>query len=357
MAFSVIPFFILWILKKPYMKKIVVIITILIFTATSYAIKIDSSYIKCFDKKTFTIKFFLGLKSSELGLRNNEVNKTLKLVPNVNNTINLGFSYKWLGLSLGFTPPISKRDDWKYGKTQKFDFQFNAYGKWFVAKTYFQIYKGFYVSNPQTFIKDWNKEVYPQVPSARTLNLGGNFLWVIGSKHFSVKSIYVMNELQKKSSNSPLLGLGFNLSQGSSDYYFAPQEWVATHVLDTLHLLKSYGIMSFYPLYGGWTWLKVWGAGKFFINFSFTIGLGGSFGYGQIYYKNKTSSIPSGGFAVSTDAKLGLGGNIGKNDRFYWQLYLLASTYNYDIGKYYKISPLVKSSRLGFGYRFFPKRK
>jgi hypothetical protein len=170
------------------------------------------------------IRVYTVTKSNSLAIENQQANKTLKLLPNGNTSLGLGFNYKKFGLGVAFGLPPSEERDQKYGRTQRLDLQGSLYGKKIGADGFFQVYKGYYNENPQDFL-DWNSDLQPQIESMRILSVGATAFYVFNSDTYSYRAAFVRDEIQRRSSGSFLLGLFGNYDEGSTEKGFIPEEF------------------------------------------------------------------------------------------------------------------------------------
>ena len=333
------------------MNKIIsVLIISVLMVSQAKGIKRDTTYIKDLSKN-FILKIQTSGRSTELDLKNLQVNKTFELKPNDSRSIGLAFSYRWLGLGIGFTPGYMNNDNKIYGKTDRIDLQINSYSKMYLINFYFQWYKGFYVNNPKTFDKNWNYTYYPTVPDAQIANMGGSFFFMTNPYKFSLRSVYLANEIQRKRAGTWLIGGGFNFSAANSKNYFVPEIWVNSPILDTLAILKNYSFLQMYAS-GGGSYTFVWFNGKLFLNLYLMLNFGPYVGSAGLSKSSKSFTKGSFSNSLSTDGRLSFGGNIGKKNRFFWGIYAVVFQYNYHIKDLYDISPTVKNAKLYFGYRF-----
>jgi hypothetical protein len=186
----------------------------------------DSIRILDFSDK-FLLRIYTITKANSLSIVNREENRTIDLLPNGTTNIGVGFNYKRIGLGLAFSPPKSDESNRRFGKTQRFDVQGSMYSNTFGADGYFQLYKGYYNSNPEDFI-EWDSDVFPQLPSMRVLSLGAIGFYIFNSKKYSYRAAFVRDEIQTKSSGSFLLGTFFNYDESKTDNGFVPQQFPDT---------------------------------------------------------------------------------------------------------------------------------
>ena len=161
---------------------------------------------------------------NSLSIINDQDGRTIELLPNGNTNIGVGFNYKKFGLGIAFSPPQSAESNRRFGKTQRLDILGSLYSMKFGADGYFQLYKGYYNSNPQDFI-EWNSDVFPQLPDMRVLSVGGVGFYIFNSDKYSYRAAFVRDEIQTKSAGSFLLGAFVNYDESKTDNGFVPQQF------------------------------------------------------------------------------------------------------------------------------------
>ena len=170
------------------------------------------------------LRVYTITKSNSLTITNTVVGNSLVLEPNGQTNIGLGFNYKRFGLGLAFGLPKSTESNNKYGKTQRVDIQGSIYGTKIGGDGFFQLYKGYYNSNPNDII-DWNDESFPQIPSMRILSIGMSSFYLFNSEKYSYRAAFVRDVVQKRSAGSFLLGVFANYDEAKTDNGFIPQEF------------------------------------------------------------------------------------------------------------------------------------
>jgi hypothetical protein len=194
---------------------------------------------------------------------------TLQLRPNSPTALGLGFNYKSYGLGIAIGIPKSASSNEKYGKTNRFDLQVNAYGKKLGIDGYLQYYKGYYMANPEDFM-DWNKEYYPTLPDMEVFSFGLNGFYIFNSKKFSYKAAFVRNQVQRKSAGSITTGVFSQMDIVQTDNGFVPNG-----VEDSINV--NFDLKSFRTVAIGLTvgYLYTWVISKhFFLNVGATPGFG-----------------------------------------------------------------------------------
>jgi hypothetical protein len=170
------------------------------------------------------LRIYTITKSNTLTINNTSVGKSLVLEPNGQTNIGLGFNYKGFGLGLAFGLPKSANSNDKYGKTKRIDIQGSIYGKKIGGDGFFQLYEGYYNSNPKEFI-DWTDDSFPQNPTMRILSLGVSSFYLFNAKNYSYRAAFVRDEVQKRSAGSFLLGVFANYDDATTENGFVPQEF------------------------------------------------------------------------------------------------------------------------------------
>lgn len=196
---------------------------LLIYCHLGLAQEQDSNHILDYSDKLL-LRTYTVTNVNSLTITNKETNSELELLPNGNTNIGFGFNYKRLGLGLAFSPPKSDESNRRFGKTQRLDIQGSLYSKKYGADGYFQLYKGYYNSNPQDFI-EWNSDVFPQLPDMRVLSVGGVGFYIFNSDRYSYRAAFVRDEIQTESAGSFLLGGFVNYDESKTDNGFVPQQF------------------------------------------------------------------------------------------------------------------------------------
>ena len=183
----------------------------------------DTIYYQDYSDKLL-LRIYTITKSNSLTIHNTTLGKSLVLEPNGQTNLGFGFNYKKFGLGLAFGLPKSAHSNEKYGKTRRIDVQGSIYGNKIGGDGFFQLYEGYYNSNPNDFI-DWNDESFPQIPGMRILSLGISGFYLFNSEKYSYRAAFVRDEVQKRNAGSLLLGVFANYDEAITDNGFIPQEF------------------------------------------------------------------------------------------------------------------------------------
>ncbi len=185
---------------------------------------VDSAeYIIDYSEKLL-LRIYTITKSNSLTINNTTVGKSLVLKPNGQTNLGFGFNYKRFGLGLAIGLPKSADSNSKYGKTKRIDMQGSIYGNKMGGDGFFQLYEGYYNSNPNDFIT-WTSESLPQNPTMRILSFGLSGFYLFNNEKYSYRAAFVRDEVQKRSAGSFLLGLFANYDEAYTDNGFIPQDF------------------------------------------------------------------------------------------------------------------------------------
>lgn len=203
----------------------------------------DTNYI-CSYTEDFTARTFSSISYSGISFQDHELDKDLKYGINSKLSFGLGFNYSVFGINLGISPLRNSVADDKYGKTKSFDFRMNMYGRKFIFDLYFMTHSGFYLSNPESILKDWpaKNDTFPLRPDIQLFSTGIVAQYIFNNEKFSMRATYVQNEWQKKSAGSFLLGGEFFYSHFQGDSSFIPSQVDPPEFLDGYHFDNSLSI-------------------------------------------------------------------------------------------------------------------
>lgn len=184
----------------------------------------DTSIYYCDLTNMLALRVHSQIRNNSMKITGNQSNQFIALVPNSPISIGSGFNYRGLALSLGFGVPHTSSNIYKFGKTSSFDVRGSFSGKKFGGSGYFQMYKGYYNSNPNDFV-NWEKDYYPQISDLSTFSFGGLFYYIINHRKFSGKAAYSRTQIQKKSAGSLTVGIFLNYDEAESPNGFIPSEF------------------------------------------------------------------------------------------------------------------------------------
>lgn len=207
--------------------------------------KFDTAYIGDY-KNLLSARLYFLIQDTRLVIQADEFNQII-YKPNLPFKIGIGGFYKWFGLGLAFGSPLHKQDEDKQGKTESFDLRLNLYSTSFAIEGYLHRLKGFYASNYE--YPDGNNYLNP---SLMVTAIGGYGYYVLNKRKFSLRSVFIQNEWQKKSAGSFMARFGFNFSRMESDSGFITPDWIRDYGSDTMRNFNEGDIfaVSLAPGYG-----------------------------------------------------------------------------------------------------------
>ncbi len=196
---------------------------IAIFLVSSFLHGQDSTNIIDYSDK-FLLRIYTNTKTNAAFIKNKENNTELKLLPNGSTSLGVGFNYNGFGLSVAFSLPKSSGSKEKFGKTESLDFRGSLYGRKIGGDAFFQLYKGYYNSNPNDFI-NWTNNFFPQIGDMQVLSVGVTGFYIFNSERYSYRAAFVRDEVQKNSAGSFLLGMFGYFDEAKTDNGFVPAEF------------------------------------------------------------------------------------------------------------------------------------
>lgn len=184
----------------------------------------DTVFIKDLSDK-LSVRLYGVNKISSFGIIDSDSNLNIQYAPNSSLNLGIGVNYKWFGLGFAFNLPIINNDNDRYGETKKIDLLTNIFTRSLAMDLYMQIYQGFYIENPDSYMPDWDFGLpYPSRSDIITASAGGSCIYAFNHKKYSPRAAFIQTDIQKKSAGSFLLGGYFSLFSVSGDSSFIPFE-------------------------------------------------------------------------------------------------------------------------------------
>ncbi|UXP33795.1 DUF4421 domain-containing protein [Reichenbachiella agarivorans] len=171
-----------------------------------------------------SVRGFASIRSTAISHHDDYTRKSITYKPNENIKMGLGASTDWFSLNIAFNWPLLNNDDAKYGKTKALDIQSNVFLRYLAIDLVLQQYKGYYISNPESYIQQYNLTNYPQRPDLKTINAGISGLYVFNHENFSYRAAFTQTERQVKSAGSWVSGIFFNYFTMTADSTLIPNE-------------------------------------------------------------------------------------------------------------------------------------
>ncbi len=212
----------------------------------------------------------IGPAYSQLEIENPNIDETLLFKPNPQSIVGLGFSYSWLGLGMSFLLPADDFSIKKYGRTQKYDFEAHYTMSRLMVDLTLKSYRGFYFSNADDYIKDWEKgDFYPQLPNLQTFSIATSFAYIFSPENYSSNAAYSYTKAMRRSGGSWMLGGYFSINGVGSDSSIVPL--VVKEYVDPQLDLKAIVFSNFGVSFGYSHLFTLWK--KYFISFTFLPGI------------------------------------------------------------------------------------
>lgn len=208
----------------------------------------DETYIDDLEH-TISFKLFTINRTNNFTITDVGNNFESNFEPNVGSDLGVGLLYKWIKVGLAFARLGRDGSTATHGETRRFDLQGHLFTKKVGADLSVQFYRGFYLSNPSAFDENWKVgNPYPQRSDIRTVSLGSSAYYVFNHKKFSLQSVYVQSEWQKKSAGSLFLGGTINTFAIIGDSAISPSK--LQNGLNETEFYQDARIRSLAPLIG-----------------------------------------------------------------------------------------------------------
>ncbi len=259
--------------------------------------------------------------------------------PNDANTQGIRFQHKWLGIAFGYSP--KQLQDEERGTTEEMDLHLFIYGRRNYVDLYYIGYTGFYIENyKQNDSLNKNYNSFPLLPNMSVNGLGVNYFYVFNHKKYSLRSSYLMNEIQRKSAGSFILGLSANSLSISNPINETPQLLAQTLPEEKLIKGRFYGA-SILPGYAHTFIYK-----KIFFTIAPTLGFVAQH---QNFTNADNRTRVRNTLAFRSVGRIALGYN---SNRFYAALTGVNDSYNYRLAPKVQLHTQLSEARLVVGYRF-----
>lgn len=131
-------------------------------------------------------------------------------------------TYKGLGAMATFALPIPETERYRRGTSAQTDLIFSTYWRQHGLDTYYQAFRGFYVSSPFRELSVHKPARYPQLPDAQVKNFGFNWYYSLDPNHYSLRAAFDEGEFQLRSGGSLLFNPFYNHLEISLGSVFLP---------------------------------------------------------------------------------------------------------------------------------------
>ena len=195
------------------MERVVLVMFIMFFVPFSNAQ--ESEYVQDYSHKINT-KIGIDTKSFSYKLTNSATNEKFDLKPNESVRLAASMHYRFIGLTIGFTPNFlnNNEDEKLKGESDINSIQLRIFIKRFIQEFGYNKIQGFYVENTADFDENWikNTDPYIQLKNLKVKRFGGktSFVW---NKNFSFKALLMQNQKQIKSAGSFVPSISYYYSE------------------------------------------------------------------------------------------------------------------------------------------------
>jgi len=286
-------------------------------------IKYDTNYIQVY-KDELTTRIFLSRKQTGYSLSEKYFTPSLDYKTNPNLLMGIGYTYSFLTLNLAVKLPLLNDDDDIYGESKYVDLQAHTIFRSYIVDIYLQWNKGFYVSNPDELLNDWESgQPYPLRGDLRTNIIGLNVQYLFNSERYSYKASFAQNEFQKRSAGSPILGIEGHWMLGMGDSLLIPGSITQFNILESYVPFNQVDMFNV-GLNGGYAYTFVMKQ-RIYLSASFILGLAG----GKSWFHNTPTSethISGISLGLNNTSRVSLGYN--RNDFYIGLSYIRFSMSN-----------------------------
>jgi len=269
----------------------------------SSTIKYDSSYIKVY-KDELTTRLYLSRKQNGYTLSERLLNPWIQYKTNDNLLLGLGYTYSFLTINLAVKMPFINRDDELYGESSYIDLQTHFMFRSYIVDLYLQWNSGYYISNPEDILHQWNPDQnMPQRGDMRTNIVGINVQRLFNSEQYSYKASFWQNEFQKRSAGSPIIGVEAYWMLGMTDSLMLESAIPSSGYMND-ELFNQNDIVNV-GLNGGYAYTFVW-AEKLYLSLWTMFGVSGA--YHRVHYTPDSYTLSKGftvGFTNNTKISFG----------------------------------------------------
>ena len=174
----------------------------------------------------------LYLLQEEIGFEIMPANsvESISYSPNIHTKLGIAAFYKWFGLGLAIKTPFSNNNKNTKGNSSIIDLRVNAYGRAIAAELSYQDYHGFYLRNTHSLLPGWAKgDPFYIRPDMRIKAYSGIFYYIPNYRKHSIRSAYIQNEQQLKSSGSLIVSPSFIVANVKADSSLIPTFYSKKH--------------------------------------------------------------------------------------------------------------------------------
>ena len=189
---------------------------------------------------SLTLRLLVVDRFNSFEIQDYRTDENVSFKPNSNLRLGFGFNYKKVGLNILFNVPNVSIGNGS-GESKYFDFNLTHYGRKFGFDIAYNRYSGYYWSNPQNILPQYDSELqgYPVRPDLNTGILAVSGYFNINHKKFSYLSSFAQNERQLISAGSPIIGAYANVFGLSSSDSSAPFQYSSGKINVVAEFIKK----------------------------------------------------------------------------------------------------------------------
>ena len=296
----------------------------------------DTAYIKSY-AEILNVKLLGINKINFFQATGSQSDATVRYRPDRQINLGIGVAYKWFAIDLAFNVGIQEKSDIE--NSNFFDFQGTIFNSKQMISASLQYYYGYQLSDYSGFPIENGSNKNIAREDVRTTLISLQYLFAYNYDKFSIKAPFILNEVQRKSAGSLLLGGSFKSFVMDADSTLAPSqsvglvEFPVTDV-NNLRVGMNLGYMYSFVFLDG-----------FFITLSFIPEIGVNIGDYQANYRTQFDRHIS--FGYKTMSALGY-----NSERFYTGLQVIGESFNINLDDQYKMWVGNGKAKFFIGYRF-----
>lgn len=323
---------------KFYLSFSLLLVSISLFCQTTK----DSVYIKDL-RKNITINLGTSNKSESFSVKSPQ--QKYELAPNTEFITKLGFNYRFISFSIKLPTEFISEPTYnnRKGETKLFAFNLDFFMKRWHHYLSFNKTKGYYITNTNDFISDWNPKIdnYIQFPNLVYVAFTGASSYIV-NPNFSLKFVTNQNEKQLKSTGSFIPTITYK--------YYSIDNKESLDIINSTQKSKTLEIVPEIGYYHTYIHHQ---------NFYMSGGITGGVGYKNTQlltrYINSSTHNTNHNIILQAGGELSIGYD---NEHFFSGL-KLAKTWNQELKKKSSTTNLHNESFFRFfvGYRFKTPKK
>lgn len=297
----------------------------------------DSNYVIKYDN-LLALRLVSPRRVYDFRLRNTASRRFLAYRPNLQNAFGLGLSYKWLAFDATFNPKWNNKKNEKLGETKEFNLKAMLYLERDIVELFYRRYTGLHISNPDDYLDPWDG-TYTYRPDIINQNLSLMYSIPFNGKKYSLRTTFLLDGRQKKSSGSVMYTGGINIQSMAADSSIVPVEYHDN--FDAFARINRYGVVMLQNSIGySYTFIYR----KFYLTLSAMPGI--NYVFGKVYSEGGNYNTSSFNFLLLSRSGFGYNGR-----RWYAGLYFIYQNQSAELRKGLALNNNMGEIRFFVGYR------